>query len=139
MSKLIFQASDVRRVVEHSLNAPTQGTIAYTDKPVPAPAVLLVHDQGVYLMSNGEPRDIIDAKKGRGYVAYAEGCNPDTQEFDDWWETSRELVGGDDFGETLPWAKALLDTIELGADKIVVTLTARSIKFTGLHLKKVRA
>ena len=35
--------------------------MAYTTKPVEAPAVLLVHEQGVYLMSNGQPRDIVGA------------------------------------------------------------------------------
>jgi Protein of unknown function (DUF3085) len=117
MPRLIFNATDVRRVVEHSVDAPKQAEMLVDydsktgkaiTKPVPAPSVLLVHDQGVYLMSNGEPRDII--KDQTSFVAYARGCHPIAD--DDWWETSRALVGGDDFGECLPWAnefKALLD------------------------------
>jgi hypothetical protein len=60
----------------------------------PQPALLFVHDSGVYLMSNGTPRKETE-------VAYAEGCNPSVGEFDDWYGKSRELVGGDDFVEVL--------------------------------------
>ena len=57
-----FKAEDVRRVVEHSIAAPKQSEqvveyVPHTTKPIAAPAVLLVHDQGVYLVSNGKPRD----------------------------------------------------------------------------------
>jgi hypothetical protein len=62
-----------------------------------------VHDDGVYLMSNGEPRDIVEGESS--FVAHAKGCNPKTDP--DWWDVSRALVGGDDFGECLPWAKEL--------------------------------
>jgi hypothetical protein len=143
MSRLIFEAKDVRRVVEHSLaNKQSEQLVSYDQKtgepvtePVPAPAVLLVHDQGVYLMSNGRPRDIVapdseDRKdkskdEGRSYVAYAEGCNPDTDE--EWWDTARALVGGDDFGETLPWAKDIMDQINRGAAQIVLSCTGEQL------------
>lgn len=32
-------------------------------------------------------------------MAYAVGCNPDVDAFDDWWELARAEFGGDDFGE----------------------------------------
>ncbi len=82
MSSHIFDAVDVRRVVEHSITAKAQGgkTIGYDSKtgeaftePVDAPAVMLVHDEGVYLMSNGQPRDVSGE---RSFVAYARGCHP---------------------------------------------------------------
>jgi hypothetical protein len=60
------------------------------------PAVLLVNDQGVYLVSNGKPRDIIgadatgrkDAAKdeGRSFCAYAIGCHPEKDA--DWYARS---------------------------------------------------
>ena len=44
-------------------------------QPVEAPAVLLVHEQGVYLMSNGQPRDIVGGDAAdRSFCAYAIGC-----------------------------------------------------------------
>ena len=75
MPVLRFKAEDVRRVVEHSIAAPRQSDVAYTTKPVEAPAVLLVHEQGVYLMSNGQPRDIVGGDAAdRSFCAYAIGC-----------------------------------------------------------------
>lgn len=44
--------------------------------------VALVKDHGVYFL-----------------LAYAIGCNPDVDPFDDWWELSRSELGGDDFAE----------------------------------------
>src|SRR6516225_8305183 len=78
MPVLRFRAEDVRRVVKHSIAALRQSDVAYTTKPVEAPAVLLVHEQGVYLMSNGDPRDIVGADAAdRSFCAYAIGCHPE--------------------------------------------------------------
>ncbi|RXG91627.1 DUF3085 domain-containing protein [Bradyrhizobium zhanjiangense] len=133
MQYLIFKAADLLRVVQHSLAAPKQSEqldhyeaeppYRAITKPVEAPSVLLVHDQGVYLMSNGWPRDI--AKGETSYVAYAEGCNPDRDR--DWWETSRQLVGGDDFGECLPWAAEIAQQISEGATEITISISGDSI------------
>jgi len=130
MTKLIFKSVDLLRVVDHSLAAPKQAeqTIDYNDSgpvtaPVEAPAILLVHDKGVYLMSNGEPGDPLDGK-GEGfrrYVAYAEGCNPTTDS--GWYDNSRYLVGGDDFGECLPWAADIKALIAAGAQQIIIDVT----------------
>ena len=142
MSTLRFQAADIRRIVEHSLAAREQGKVLADYKNIAgvptaryrlvrAPAVLLVHDQGVSLMSNGLPRDLIRGtqEKGSNFVAYAAGCHPDTDEA--WWETSRRLVGGDDFGETIEAAQELLDLLNAGYDEILFTVTARGISFAG--------
>lgn len=65
----------------------------------PEPSLHFVHDQGLYVMSNGRPNL---AKDDPERVVYAEGFNPNTDEFDDWWEGARAIVGGDDFVEPLP-------------------------------------
>ena len=58
--------------------------------------VVLVKDQGVYFLAErGERRP--DGRQK--LVAYAAGCNPDVDAFDDWWELARAEFGGDDFGE----------------------------------------
>lgn len=69
-----------------------------------APGLILVGDQGVYLMSNGIPGLPI-SKRGDN-VAYANEVNPLTMEFDDWWDAKRASFGGDDGTEYLP-AKAV--------------------------------
>lgn len=65
MTDLIFEAADTRRVVEHALAAPAHrgrwvdyvnGQDVY--EPV-GPCVVLAHDAGMYLMSNGLPPDEI--------------------------------------------------------------------------------
>ena len=132
MPVLRFKAEDVRRVVEHSIAAPKQSEqvveyVPHTTKPIAAPAVLLVHEQGVYLMSNGQPRDILGADAtDRSFCAYAIGCHPEKDA--DWYETARGLVGGDDFVETLPWARKLKALIDGGARIITLRMTRDSIE-----------
>lgn len=104
-----FKTSEVLPLIKHALAATTfdMGYEGMSDddyrklgmtppetRTPNGPGLLLVHDQGVYLMSNGTPREV-DA------IAYAEGCDPKIGEFDDWYGKSRELVGGDDFVEVL--------------------------------------
>lgn len=138
MAKLIFNAEDVRRVVEHSLAAKDfrQKLIDikgddWIYEPGKPGDICLVHDQGVYLMSAGEPGDPLDGKGDgkyfRRYVAYAEGCDP-TKDKDTWWETSRELVGGDDFGEHLDWGQAIKDAIDRGMKKVVIHFSQNQIR-----------
>ena len=130
MKTLTFDAADVRRVVEHSIAAKTQlrstrravsnaPTADAADGAV-VPAVVLGCDHGVYLMSGGQPRDLIEGP--RSFVAYAAGYDP----FKDanWRTRTRDLIGGDDFSLTLPLAgdlKTLVDaglrTISLSVDR----------------------
>jgi hypothetical protein len=98
--------------------------VAYTTK---AAAVLLVHEQGVYLMSNGQPREIVGADAAdRSFCAYDIGCHPEKDA--DWYETARALVGDDDFVETLPWARKLKALIDGGARIITLRMTKDSIE-----------
>lgn len=133
MPNLIFKAADALRVVQHSLAAKKQAErlIEYRDgKAITAPpeaaSVLLVHDQGVYLMSNGEPRDLIAKGSKSSFVAYAQGCDPKADA--DWYDTARHLVGGDDFGECLPWAAEIKAQLDAGAQQITITISGDSIE-----------
>ncbi|SQC20585.1 Protein of uncharacterised function (DUF3085) [Klebsiella pneumoniae] len=56
----------------------------------------LAKDDGVYLISAVAERGDTGRVK---HIAYADGCNPEKD--DAWYETSRVLVGGDDFCEHL--------------------------------------
>lgn len=58
--------------------------------------LILVKDQGLYFMPQEGERNA----SGRYVnIAYAEGFNPDKVEFDSWYDTLRDAIGGDDFGE----------------------------------------
>lgn len=110
MGKLVFNTEEVKRVVEHAIN--NQGQL------------LLVKDQGIYLMSDAKPADMID--EGKHFVTYAEGCNPDTNE--EWYDTAVNLAGGDDFGETLPFAEVIKQQCDNNAREITIVLTNDKIK-----------
>lgn len=127
MSTLIFDAKAVARLMTHATNSPVriatwgerleEGArirgVKVDDVPIeqwddltaeaedfiPPPALHFVHDQGLYLMSNGRPSQ---PKDDPNRVIYAEGFNPEKEAFEDWWEGARAIVGGDDFVEPLP-------------------------------------
>ena len=108
------------------------------------PVVMLVHDHGVYLMSNGKPRDTIKRMSPNGereiesaFCAYAKGCNPATDE--EWYDTAHGLVGGDDFGEYLPWARQMQEAIKAGAKTITLNFTQRGITMSAPARKKAAA
>lgn len=132
-----FKTSELKPLIEHALAATdfdmgyenmTDEQFAAAGLPIPTnrtprgPALLFVHDSGVYLMSNGIPRlrpENPAQDVNSCHVAYADGCNPNVGEFDDWYGMSRDLVGGDDFVEILPiadhWLRACdqCETFEL--------------------------
>jgi hypothetical protein len=126
MPRLIFKSDELKRVIDHTLSSSPHAAelIGYDDgRPITTPGkpgVILVHDHGVYLMSNGEPHDLV--KDETSYVVYAEGCDPKHDA--EWWETSRDLVGGDDFGETLPWVTEIQQLISNGEQKIEIEVAA---------------
>lgn len=106
MAILSFNAEAVRRIVTHAKAAPAHdmGWLADT---APQPAVMLVGDHGVYLMSNGSPRDPAEDNGGSTFVSYTLGIDPGHDA--DWWETKRALYGGDDGADTL----LVIETLEL--------------------------
>jgi Protein of unknown function (DUF3085) len=129
MSRLVFKAEDLRRIVTHALAAPSH-SVGYGGVKGD---VILVHDHGVYLMSAGQPRDLISEGGVSSYVAYAEGCDPVKDSA--WWETARELVGGDDFGQHFPWAKAIGAAIDAGATTVAIDIAQESISLVSFRSK----
>jgi len=91
------------------------------------PSLLLVKDQGVYLIScfvaPGAPETARFREGEKLVVIYAEGHDP--RKDDDWW------VAGDDYGVDIPAAKFILDPIVV---ELRVEVKARSIKVEGLSL-----
>ena len=135
MKKLIFNANDVRRVVDHSIKAAKQ--CSYPNWST-APVVVLVHDEGVYLMSNGSPADPLDPAHASGkywkrFVTYAKGCDPIKDK--NWYDTAHDLVGGDDFAEYLPWAHQIKELLDKGASHIVLEF-GKSITLAALYPKR---
>lgn len=127
-----FKTSEVRRCVEHALQS-KEWRMGYSEKS-PQPAILFVHDDGVYCMSNGLPGDVVSEKCV--FRAFAKGCDPNKDE--DFYEEARFLVGGDDFGETFvvnpEWIK-MCDLYE----EMHVRVNTKSMSLTFKKPKKVAA
>ena len=82
--------------------------------------VILVKDQGVYFLAErGERRP--DGRQKT--IAYAVGCNPDVDSFDDWWELARAEFGGDDFGEFFEPQERVFARILESEDDLEVSAT----------------
>lgn len=126
-----FKTSEIKRCVQHALNSTKWGMGWSEDKP--QPAIIFVHDQGIYCMSNGDPRDMVDEKSA--FCAYAKGCDPKKDE--DFYEEARCLVGGDDFAETLkinPDWLARCDQYE----EMSIRVNTKSMSITFTKPKKVK-
>lgn len=93
---LKFSTIGVRRLVDHA-KAATSHRETYGSPP--DPGLILVGDQGVYLMSSGIP-DLRDGDKP--VLVYAEGINPEVDDFDAWWDAKRASFGPDDGTDLLP-------------------------------------
>ena len=83
--------------------------------------VILVKDQGVYFMAERGERQPDGRRKT---IAYAVGCNPHVDAFDDWWELTRAEFGGDDFGEFFDLQERVFTRILHSEDDLEVSATA---------------
>ena len=104
---LRFKGSDLRPVLTEAIAGQCR--------------VILVKDQGVYFLAErGERRP--DGRQK--LIAYAVGCNPDVDAFDDWWELARAEFGGDDFGEFFDPQDGVFALILSGEGDLEVSATA---------------
>lgn len=105
---LVFPINDdLKRIVEHA----EQNDPALFYGETIERSVFWVKDHGTYLMSGGNPGLLKDPAAGnsRQLVVYAEGHNPDTGDYD--YDFTRQVCGGDDFGEPIgvAWFRKMID------------------------------
>lgn len=92
------------------------------------PALLLVGDQGVYLMTNAKTDHLPGGERPR--PAYAIEADPDRVPFGDWWDAKNVSFGGDDGVELIE-----LDAVEQwlararGRKRLRLELTPESMRF----------
>lgn len=92
--------------------------------------VVLAKDQGVYFLAEqGERRPDGRVK----LLAYAVGCNPDTDPFDDWWELARAELGGDDFGEFFDPKDRVFTRILQRSDDLELSATSTHLSLTAVE------
>ena len=107
-ANLTFDKTLLQELINHAKFS-TEWSMGYAADKEPAPALFLVGDEGIYLMSNGKPGLPEDeeaaARQEAGEqffaskVAYAKGCDP--KKDDDYYENKQRIFGGDDGAETL--------------------------------------
>lgn len=104
---LKFDLAIVRRLVDHARNAPE--SLPYYGGTRAEPALWLVGQNDVFLMSNGKPalgadgQLIADDTKGvLRLTAPAVGCDPAVDAVDSWRPIHDAIAGGDDFVQMLP-------------------------------------
>jgi hypothetical protein len=93
------------------------------------PALWLVSDRGVYLMSNAElsPELKIKIEAGQSLpVAYANECNPKSSN-DDWYANKRAIMGGDDCVTSLPLAW-FEEAVKAGKSTFQLQVTSENIR-----------
>lgn len=118
-----FKSEDLKRVVKHALQS-NQWSMPWSEE-TPKPAILFVHDHGIYIMSNGIPGDKVDEKSA--YCVYAKGCDPKTDE--DFYDEAQYLVGGDDFVEIFPVTEGTLQRCDQFSE-VEIKVNKRSISMT---------
>lgn len=82
---LLFKQSDLLPVLKEAVSRQCQ--------------LILVKDHGVYFIS--EEGEMNADSSSRKHIAYAQGCNPGIDAFDDWWQLGINEMGGDDCAEYL--------------------------------------
>ena len=135
MRKLVFEDVEaIKELYEH-----TKGCAKHkkTYGGLTGPGLWLVHDQGVYLMSNGIPHLEDPDRPKSSKIVQAKGCDP--KKDDGWWEESCQLVGGDDFVEHLPissWDRIFKLSEKCSNGRIEIEVTNKSIAVSFVEVRR---
>ncbi|MBW4599683.1 MAG: DUF3085 domain-containing protein [Calothrix sp. FI2-JRJ7] len=98
---LHFLKRDVQKLLEHTKNAESHVPI-YGDESTQRPGLLIVGNEGIYLVSNGIPGLFKNGAfeqatpDNPAFVVYATECNPLTLPFEEWRRVKEESFGPDD-------------------------------------------
>lgn len=119
--KFHFTLKDLLPMIEHAKASPDHTMPFGYEETKKGPGLLLVKDSGVYLLSNGTPRQMADGsiatekQEGSSLVVYADGFGKDT------W------ISGDDYVEFFD-LETFTSAIAEGADAIAFDVTPNAIK-----------
>lgn len=99
--QLHFLKRDVQKLLEHTKQAEEHVGI-YGDESTLRPGLLIVANEGIYLVSNGKPGLFQDfslrtaTPHNPAFVVYATECNPNTLPEEEWRRVKNESFGSDD-------------------------------------------
>lgn len=133
MNKLSFCAVETANLVRHSFASDEHKETLGGES---GPGIFLIGDQGVYLLSTGNPGQPNPKKKGSLKVVYAEGCDPSKDE-DNWYDNKARTFGHDDGLEYLPISEADLKFLETAKTVVIEfndeTLSVSFVKARTFH------
>jgi hypothetical protein len=115
----------IRSMYEHSRTAPGREHPYGIGAGEATPGLWLVKDAGIYLMSNGAPRQKVDGQTGL-LICYAESFDPskrDRREVQD----DAQRVSSDDFIEKVLEGPFIERALAEGATEIRITIDADSV------------
>jgi len=122
LTRLVFDNGEALRRLAIGTMKAEKFRIPYTDQDTSDKGVLLVKDEGIYLMNayaGGKPPNEL------GTVVFAESYDPNKDE--EVWERSRQAVGGDDFGEFVPLPEIVLRAIVMRQlKKLIIDMSEES-------------
>jgi hypothetical protein len=108
---LRFDKTTIWRLRDHAKNAPESKKAYSWDEEKPVPALWLVGDSGLYLMSNGSPpildtgevlKGTYEPGKVKFLSAKAQGCDPSVDDVESWWPLQNAVDEGNDFVQPIP-------------------------------------
>jgi len=117
---LTFDKKEVLSLIEWQNKNGHKKTAPYSKKKC-EPSLVLVGDQGVYLMNWSSKKSNLD-------VAYAKECDPRNVDFDSWWGNKNKSFGPDDGADLIPikWFDWLKEKIK-DQDIIEIDVTPNDI------------
>lgn len=124
MSKLTFRSNnDLKSLAKETLKH-KKFNLPYTKKTTSKKGMFFVKDEGIYLM-NAFKADNGKTPRENGFVVYASGYNPKTQDADLLWDKTY-AVSRDDFGEFIHLSDDMLTRVVNGGN-ISVEVTETTI------------
>jgi hypothetical protein len=118
-ASLRFDAALVRKLMAHA-NRCREWSQSCFATDTPHPQLMLVKDEGIYLMSNGRP-GLPDGE----HVAFAIGYDPFKTDRMTVWDKAQEAAGSDDFVDYID--VAALEPIPENAEALCIKLYAKSM------------
>ncbi|HCI1801375.1 TPA: DUF3085 domain-containing protein [Pseudomonas aeruginosa] len=88
--------------------------------------VILAKDHGVYFLAEHGERQPDGSRK---LLAYAVGCNPDVDSFDDWYDLECAELGGDDFVEYFDVGSELFQLVLDSSDDLELIASPTHLTF----------
>jgi hypothetical protein len=139
--RLSFDRAGVMRLLAHAKAAPAHQP-TYGEKGPVGPALWIVGDQGVYLMSNGKPGLLATGaryKPNQQFVVYAKEIDPTVLPFDTWWERKRQSFGGDDGADSIAVAEIESALATYTAERaLMLDLTPKAISLVS-YVRRAKA